>query len=314
VAKWISLEIIATEYASGYGDVWPEEGEKKAPDFGEERPVYRWRPKILTREAAPSPAALPTDPHELDALACSLAKERLTVELDLGPLLAKLRRHRVWWEFRCSSREEYVREWLRIGVRTVRQKIWLERVMDEMPEIRVALRNGKLTYTKALFVAKHATPRDVVKCIEEAASTTVEQTQKESDEREDRQNRAAGVRRLWGPEEPMETVFMAIRAWLVIRWPIGTSSGCPSRGCAAEATEWTHSARRPSAAWTRARRSGSARARPSCRRSSPTTPAPRWFLRRRTVRRVSTTAPPAVEPPRGRSAMNRDPASGPWAG
>ena len=84
------------------------------------------------------------------------------------------------------------------------------RRMGEMSEIRTALRAGRLTYTKALFVAKDATPDDVTERIALAASTTVEQTERESDAREERQNRAAGVRRLWGPEDAFETISMAI--------------------------------------------------------------------------------------------------------
>ena len=153
---------------------------------------------------------VPTDPLELDERARALAAERLDFDLAFGPLLARLHRHRVWWEFRCGSWDEYVTEWLGLSVRTVRQKLWLERRMMELPEIRMALRSGKLTYTKALFVAREASPEDVAERIALAASTTVEQVERESSDSEDRQNRAAGVRRLWGPEDAFETVSMAI--------------------------------------------------------------------------------------------------------
>jgi hypothetical protein len=84
--------------------------------------------------------------------------------------------------------------------------------MDELPELRVAFDSGLLTYTKAIFVAKDATPDDVEERIAHAAATTLQQVERESDEREDRQNRAAGKRRLWGPKDAFETVSIAMIA------------------------------------------------------------------------------------------------------
>ena len=133
--------------------------------------LWRMKPPLesVWRDGA---EPMPTDPLELDERARALAAERLGFDLEFGPLLARLQRHRVWWEFRCGSWDEYVTEWLGLSVRTVRQKLWLERRMIELPEIRAALRSWKLTYTKALFVAKDATPEDVAERIAFAASTT----------------------------------------------------------------------------------------------------------------------------------------------
>ncbi|MEN8151757.1 MAG: HNH endonuclease signature motif containing protein, partial [Planctomycetota bacterium] len=88
--------------------------------------------------------------------------------------------------------------------------IWLERRMDALPELREALSGRVLTYTKALFVAKDACPSDVAERIARAASTTLQQTERESDEDEERQNRADGVRRLWGPKEAFEVLSAVI--------------------------------------------------------------------------------------------------------
>jgi hypothetical protein len=149
---------------------------------------------------------------DLDRMARELAAERVAFDLEFGAILRKLKRHRVWMVLGYPSFEEYVRERLGVSIRTVRQRIWLERRMDELPELRDALADGTLTYTKALFVAKDASPEDVTERILLAASTTVQQTERESDAEESRQNRAAGVIRLWGPRDTFETVSMAIVA------------------------------------------------------------------------------------------------------
>ena len=76
--------------------------------------------------------------------------------------------------------------------------------------LREALRTGKITFTKALLVAKTATPETVKAEIEKVKSTTYRQAERDATDREDRQNRAQGVRRVWGPRDAMLTVSLAI--------------------------------------------------------------------------------------------------------
>ena len=82
--------------------------------------------------------------------------------------------------------------------------------MRNLPPLRDALRSGRITLTKALLVADHATPQSVEQDIEDATRDTWQSMDKKSTEREDRQNRADGVRRLWGPADAFETVLYAI--------------------------------------------------------------------------------------------------------
>jgi hypothetical protein len=84
--------------------------------------------------------------------------------------------------------------------------------MFALPELREALRSGRLTYTKAILVAADATPETVAELIARAAGTTWQQTERETTAREDRRNRAKGIRRLWAPEDVMQTVVAAIRS------------------------------------------------------------------------------------------------------
>jgi len=82
--------------------------------------------------------------------------------------------------------------------------------MCALPELRAALESGKITYSKALLLAKDISRADILERIEDASTTTCQQVERESTAKEDRQNRAQGI--LWGPKEAMETVAMAITA------------------------------------------------------------------------------------------------------
>jgi len=198
VPKWMAVEAIGMEWADGQGRWWPEEKEKARPAYGPPKPPeMRGRGRTETGAAVldDDDEPMPTDPHELDERARRLARERLSFDLEFGPILLKVHRDRLWRELRYGSWEEYVHERLGVSIRSVRQRAWLEMRMEEMPEIREALRSGKLTYTKALFVAKDATPADVAERIDEAAATTLQQTERESDAREDPSTPALGVSR-----------------------------------------------------------------------------------------------------------------------
>ncbi|MHC4550856.1 MAG: HNH endonuclease [Planctomycetota bacterium] len=130
--------------------------------------------------------------------------------------MARIVREKAWRVLGYRSLEEYCRERLGGSARSVRQRVWLERRMEALPELRDALTAGRLTYSKALLVAKDATPGTAADRIREAAATTWQQLERESTAREELRNRAAGVRRLWGPQDAAQTVVDAItsaQAW-----------------------------------------------------------------------------------------------------
>jgi hypothetical protein len=99
-----------------------------------------------------------------------------------------------------------------MAARTVREHAWLARRMLALPGLAEALASGRITFTKALVVARDASPSDVEERIAEVASTTWQQAERDSTDDEDRRNRAAGERRLWGPRDASETVALAISA------------------------------------------------------------------------------------------------------
>ena len=68
--------------------------------------------------------------------------------------------------------------------------------MEELPALRDALADGRLTLEKARLVAKSATPFSIDGLIEDAASTTWQQLEHDSTAEKDRQNRAQEFRRI----------------------------------------------------------------------------------------------------------------------
>ena len=70
--------------------------------------------------------------------------------------------------------------------------------MCALPEIRAALKRGTITLTKALLLAKDANRSDVEARVADAATTTCQQVERESTEKEDRKNRALRTLLIWG--------------------------------------------------------------------------------------------------------------------
>ena len=150
------------------------------------------------------------DARALDARLRRLLEARRGKDAPLGRLAEVVSRLGVWHWLGFKTFKQYCRERLQMSPRTVAQRIWLERRMCVLPEIREALSSGRINYTKALEVARGATALDVVRRIDLAVGTTCQQTARDSEEAEERQNRRAGVCRVWGPADAMETVRLAI--------------------------------------------------------------------------------------------------------
>lgn len=159
------------------------------------------------REGGGSPE---DDPRAVHARIQRLLEARRGFDEVFGPLALRIVEAKVWASIGYRSLEQYCRERLGISARSFRQRVWLERKMRALPALREALTSSRLTYSKVLLVAQGATPHNVEGRIAEAVSTTWQQTEREATEDEERQNRAAGVRRLWGPKDAVLTVTDAI--------------------------------------------------------------------------------------------------------
>ncbi len=223
--RWKCVEAICQEWLGTFGALVPDEAAPEAAPAPKAMDLDAWRAELKVRTEAitrqlqaideafcvtqeESPADV--DPRALDARIQRLLEARRSFDEVFGPLAEEIVYGRAWETLGYGSLEAYGRERLDMCARTVRQRAWLEWKICALPALGEALYSGRLTYSKALLVAKNATPHDVVVRIAAAAATTHQQTERESTEEEEKQNREAGVRRLWGPQDAVQTVTDAI--------------------------------------------------------------------------------------------------------
>jgi len=210
-SRWQCVEILCQEWLSEYG-AWAPAAAADPPESVVTR--HTADTAILKQlDAVELAAADPPEREtavELDARIQRLLEGRRGFDLAFGAIAARLVSSRIWRELGYYGVEEYCRERLGLSPRSFRERVWLERRMCALPQLRAAVDSGKLTYSKALLVAKDARAHDVDDRIAEAAGTTWQQTERESGAEEDRRSRALGVRRLWGPEDAVRTIADAI--------------------------------------------------------------------------------------------------------
>ena len=230
--RYVYEESIAMEFLAAHAEKIPEPKEKPPPKReaslppspeDRERLLAEWGSRdteeiqkalsFLLNEARELHTGLPfdaEDPEDLEDRMLGFLEFRAQWNEPFGRILETISTLRLFTFFGYTSFAKYVKERLGISERSARQRVWLERKMQELPALRMAMRTRQLTYTKALLVAKDATPEDVVRRIRDAEQTSWKQTSRESQEGEDRQNLEAGIRRIWGTEASMETVKAAI--------------------------------------------------------------------------------------------------------
>lgn len=273
--RWKCMEAISQEWLGTFGALVPDEdGPEVLPppkpmDLAPWRAELEQRTEAVTRqleaideaffviqEETTDELAVDADPRALDARLQRLLAARQSFDEAFGPLAERIVYGRGWEALGYDSLEAYCRERLDMCARTVRQRAWLQWKICALPQLGEALYSGRLTYTKALLVAKHATPHDVEERIASAAATTCQQTERENTEEEDRKHRAAGMRRLWGPKDAVHTVTDAIvsaqAAW------VGAHGESPDAGQAltlvAEYFLKVHEEHRPRRSMSRKRR------------------------------------------------------------
>jgi len=207
VPRWQCVEIICQEWLGAFGK-WQLDWEETASCSS--APLQRVAKHLRVVGEAHRPLAPRESVAELDGRIQTLLEGRRGFDVAFGAVARELTSGSVLRVLGYRGLDEYCRERLGVSPRSFRERAWLERQMDELPPLRAALETGKLTYSKALLVAKDAQAWDVEERIVEAAGTTWQQVERESTAAEDRRNLALGVRRIWGPEDAVRTVALAI--------------------------------------------------------------------------------------------------------
>jgi hypothetical protein len=184
-------------------------------------PPAAWAPPAAAARAAAPPdvardAAGPRepapDPYDvLDRLA-RLVRGRAGEDELLGRACLLVRRFGSWRFQGFPCFDAWCAEWLGLAPSTVRQRIALERRMQALPELREALRSGRLSYEQARLVARVATPGDVAARIDAAAGKTCIAYRRELDGEAERQMWTANELRAVVPDDVEDLLDDAIRA------------------------------------------------------------------------------------------------------
>lgn len=152
------------------------------------------------------------DPYLVVERLVRLVAERAAAEEQLGRACLLVRRFGVARQLGYACFDEWCVERLGLAPSTVYQRMALERRLRELPELREALRSGRLSYEQARLVGRVATPRDVASRIEEAAGKTCLALARGVEAEERLQMWNAGELRAVVPEDVGSLLSDAIRA------------------------------------------------------------------------------------------------------
>jgi hypothetical protein len=215
---------MASGWLADYGHPAPADGGVRGQ---EPRPVRPGAPIARHLRAIERAVALFEDgppgsdaPLDLDARVLRFLRARRRYDGIFAALALQAVERRIWTALGYASLREYCLERLGIPEKAVRERASLERRMGALEDLRRAYESGLITYSKALLVAREAHRGNVGELIDRAAGTTWQQTEREVSQREDRRNRALGLRCLWAPKATARTLAQAIRgaqAWSASR-------------------------------------------------------------------------------------------------
>jgi hypothetical protein len=220
--RWQCTEAICQEFLSSFAE-WDGGGSGGPGPPAASAPPPRRAARLVAHQLAAVEEALEViarirKEHEgpgalaLDGCALRLLAARRRYDETFGILAERAHEQRIFGTLGYGSLEAYGEERLGMRAGTVRQRIWLERRLRDLPSLREALSSGRLPYSKALVVARQATPFDIDARIAHARSTTCQQLEREAEAEEDRRNRGASTRKVWTPRDAAQTVRDAIAA------------------------------------------------------------------------------------------------------
>ena len=201
--KWRRIEVICQEYLGAHPA--PEEHDRNGLLYESVRSLDELKADLeqvsakwdFLDRADPVPAPVPSVPVMEDAVLLDAELRRLAAmrtEWDelFGHLASLLKWTGVWRDAHFASFDHYCAERLGMGGRTVEQRIALDRRMYAVPQLREALRDGRISYEKARLIAWQADDRTVDDWIERARGTTCVALRREIEELDEGQISARG--------------------------------------------------------------------------------------------------------------------------
>ena len=160
---------------------------------------------------APSPDA-ENDPWLLDEELRRFSGMRSQRDAAFGHLALHFRSLEGWRYLGFASLEHYCCERLGMGERTVQQRISLERSLHDLPSLRQAMHEGRVSYEKARLIARHASDTTVDTLIDRAGQTTCIELRRELEAKEEVQMCAQGKVKLVAPRRILALLSLAFRA------------------------------------------------------------------------------------------------------
>jgi hypothetical protein len=255
--RWQRLEAICSEFLGAHPDPADEPPERSAASALGEPVDRRWLEEVkeaLEQEYRQweflervEPLAAPAvgggddplgrdDPFRLDEELRRLAALRDRWDAVFGHVAMLLRLCGLWRDMKFASFGHYCVERLGMAERTVAQRISLERRLYELPALRAALSEGRISYEKARLVARVADEATAERWIERARGTPCLALRREIEAAEEAQMCARGSLVLRVPARVAGLVEAAFRAARADGW---LSDGeCLVRICAHFVETW----------------------------------------------------------------------------
>jgi len=163
--------------------------------------------------AAPVPGDdVARDPEELDRELRRLAALRDRWDEVVGHLALLFRSMNGARRLGFASFEHYCTERLDMAVRSVEQRAALERKLYELPSLRKAMRERRISYEQARLIARHVDGESVDAWIERAETMTCIDLRRELQGIEKAQLCARGEFQVWAPRPVAGLVAMAFGA------------------------------------------------------------------------------------------------------
>ncbi|MFL5434503.1 MAG: HNH endonuclease, partial [Myxococcales bacterium] len=163
-------------------------------------------------EAPLANAETERDVRLLDAELRRLGDLRQRWDEVFGHLAMLLRAVDGWRRLGFASFEHYTAERLGMGVRAVAERAALERKLYEVPQLRQAMREKRISYEKARLIARHAAEEEVDAWIERAGRIPCISLRRELQANEERQMCARGEFEVWAPRRAAAVIALAFSA------------------------------------------------------------------------------------------------------
>ncbi len=153
-----------------------------------------------------------TDPWRIDQELRRLAALRDRWDEVLGHLAMLFCAMDGWRRMGFASFEHYCRERLGMSVRAVEQRAALERKLYELPPLRQAMQERRLSYEKARLIARYADEESVEEWIERAELMTCIDLRRQLQGSEEAQMSARGEFEVWLPRRVGGLLALAFAA------------------------------------------------------------------------------------------------------